>query len=59
MPVSLITSLVLLRARVTDPDLTRALSTVDHSAVKNRVMQWLSFKYGMVGELYWNTIYAF
>ena len=32
---------------------------IDHSAVKNRVMQWLSFKYGMVGELYWNTVYAY
>ncbi|HSD20323.1 MAG TPA: DUF4091 domain-containing protein [Anaeromyxobacter sp.] len=32
---------------------------VDASAVRNRAMQWLDFKYQATGELYWDTTYAY
>jgi hypothetical protein len=32
---------------------------VDASAVRNRAMQWLAFKYRATGELYWETTYAY
>jgi hypothetical protein len=32
---------------------------VDASAVRNRAMQWLAFKYEATGELYWDTTYAY
>ena len=31
---------------------------IDASAVRNRAMQWLAFRYGLSGELYWETAYA-
>jgi hypothetical protein len=32
---------------------------IDASAVRNRAMQWLLFRYGATGELYWETAFAF
>jgi hypothetical protein len=32
---------------------------IDASAVRNRAMQWLLFRYGATGELYWDTTYAY
>ncbi len=32
---------------------------IDASAVRNRAMQWLLFRYRATGELYWETTYAF
>jgi uncharacterized protein (TIGR03382 family) len=32
---------------------------IDASAVRNRAMEWLSFRYRLTGELYWETAYAF
>lgn len=32
---------------------------VDASAVRARAMDWLSFKYRLTGELYWETAFAF
>ncbi|WP_242361164.1 DUF4091 domain-containing protein [Anaeromyxobacter sp. SG17] len=32
---------------------------IDASAVRNRAMEWLSFRYRLSGELYWETAYAF
>jgi hypothetical protein len=31
---------------------------IDASAVRNRAMQWLAFRYKLSGELYWETAYA-
>lgn len=32
---------------------------IDASAVRNRAMQWLLFRYGATGELYWDTAFAY
>ena len=32
---------------------------VDHSAIRNRMIQWATFLYDMHGELLWNTVAAF
>ena len=32
---------------------------IDHSGVRNRVMQWSDWLEGVTGELYWNSIFAF
>ncbi len=32
---------------------------IDATAVRNRAMQWLLFRYAATGELYWETAYAF
>ncbi len=32
---------------------------IDASATRNRAMEWLSFKYGATGELYWETTWAY
>jgi hypothetical protein len=32
---------------------------IDASAVRNRAMQWLAFRYDVSGELYWETTYAY
>jgi hypothetical protein len=32
---------------------------IDASAVRNRAMGWLLFKYGATGELYWDSTYAY
>jgi uncharacterized protein (TIGR03382 family) len=31
---------------------------IDASAVRNRAMQWLAFRYRLTGELYWETAFA-
>jgi hypothetical protein len=32
---------------------------IDVSGVKNRAMQWMTRRFGMAGELYWDTVHAF
>ncbi len=32
---------------------------VDHNGVRNRIMEWLTWKYGIQGELYFNTVEAY
>jgi hypothetical protein len=32
---------------------------IDHSATRNRAMHWASFHYGVSGDLYWETLYAY
>ncbi len=32
---------------------------IDHDAIRNRIMEWLSWKYGIEGELYFNTDEAY
>jgi hypothetical protein len=32
---------------------------IDAWGVRNRAMEWLSFRYGATGELYWDTVYAY
>jgi hypothetical protein len=32
---------------------------IDHSATRNRAMEWASFRAGATGELYWETSYAY
>jgi len=31
---------------------------IDHSAINNRIMSWMSYLYDIQGELYWSTNYA-
>ncbi len=33
--------------------------TIDASAVRNRAMEWLSFRYGLTGELYYETVQGY
>jgi hypothetical protein len=32
---------------------------IDHTAMRNRAMEWLSFQWGVSGELYWGTCFAY
>ncbi len=32
---------------------------IDASAARNRSLEWLSFRFGVTGELYWDTTYAY
>ena len=43
-----------------DPDLAGWPSLViDHSALRNRAMPWVAYRYGFTGELYWDSAFAF
>lgn len=43
-----------------DPELAGWPSlVVDHTAVRNRAMPWVAWRFGFTGELYWDTVYAF
>lgn len=32
---------------------------MDHTALQNRAMPWVAYKYGFTGELYWDSVYSF
>lgn len=32
---------------------------IDHSALRNRALPWVAYKYGFSGELYWDSAYGF
>lgn len=32
---------------------------IDHSALRNRAMPWVAYRFGFSGELYWDTIWAY
>jgi len=32
---------------------------IDHSALRNRAMPWVAYRYGFTGELYWDSAYSF
>ncbi|HEY0838687.1 MAG TPA: glycoside hydrolase domain-containing protein, partial [Vulgatibacter sp.] len=43
-----------------DPDLAGWPSLViDHTALRNRAMPWVAYRFGFTGELYWDSAYAF
>jgi hypothetical protein len=43
-----------------DPDLEGWPSLViDHSALRNRAMPWVAYRFGFTGELYWETVWAY
>lgn len=31
---------------------------IDHSALRNRAMPWVAYRFGFTGELYWETVWA-
>ena len=32
---------------------------IDHSALRNRAMPWVAYRFGFTGELYWETVWAY
>jgi hypothetical protein len=32
---------------------------IDHSALRNRAMEWVAFNFGATGDLYWETTFAY
>lgn len=43
-----------------DPDLEGWPSLViDHTALRNRAMPWVAYRFGFTGELYWDTVWAY
>jgi len=33
-------------------------TATDHSAIRARAMEWITFRNGLTGELYWNAVYS-
>lgn len=32
---------------------------IDHTALRNRAMPWVAYRFGFTGELYWETVWAY